>query len=492
VGDFVLYYDLDGGKAEGQVLVGKVTFIQRNVGSPSDEYDGWKLELSQMEDLGEGYFGEYSARQRGSRRALRDLGSVRPLAATFVRTENAYKVNPVDKTTGQPIPRATRYDVVGYEGPFSGVNAIDWTVVEKDAEAYSLQKGQLLRAVAIAGVAGTLVADLVKGEQDAIIYAAGSLASVLYLLLLSVKTDTVATPEAKYGKSIANARWAMPALVLVGIALYNASLGEGNPVRDGGLFDYITAEQYGAAILGFLTYRIPLFLIQIRNAFKDQETGQAVLPGSAGVAMKLISEDKADSASDSTSLASDSLKTVLLVSGPQATGRSDLVRQLIEQGEGKYVAPMRVDRIKDGPEFDRLERREAFLEVDESGRYGLTKEGILKSCQACGRDSVVVIDANVDLAKQVTKISGLRLVSVWVGRESVQEFEQQLETDVERGIVRVSEDETKESVIRGKIRDIIQEIEYGISSGIFEFTILNANQEESLKQLREAASYCFK
>lgn len=477
-------------------MVGKITFIQRNLGASSDEYDGWKLEVTQMEDLGEGYYSDYSARQRNSKRSLRDLGSVRPLAATFVRTENAFKVNPIDKATGQPLPRAPRYDVDGYSGPFSGANAIDWTVVERDAEAYALEKGRLLRAVAVAGVAGTLVADLARGEQDAIIYAAGSLASILYLLLLSVKTDTVATPGAKYGKSIANLRWAMPAMVLVGIALYNASLGDANPVRDRGLFDYITAEQYGAAILGFLTYRVPLFLLQIRNAFRDEETGQVVLPGSAGVAMKMINDSKTESGSsvvvERTSLVTDSLKTVLLVSGPQATGRSELIRRLIEHGEGKYVAPSRVDRIKDGPEFDRLERREAFLQVDDSARYGLTKDGILKSTQECGPDSVVVIDANVDLAKQITRISGLRLVSVWVGLESVKEFEQRLETDIERGVISVPEDETKESVIRGKIREIVQEIEYGISSGIFEFTILNKNEEDSLKQLREAAAYCFK
>jgi pSer/pThr/pTyr-binding forkhead associated (FHA) protein len=76
----------------------------------------------------------------------------------------------------------------------------------------------------------------------------------------------------------------------------------------------------------------------------------------------------------------------------------------------------------------------------------------------------------------------------------VKEFEQRLESDIERGaiIIPEDEDETKESVIRGKIREIVQEIEYGISSGIFEFTILNKNEDESLKQLREAAAYCFK
>jgi len=489
VGDLVRYYDLDGGKADGQVLVGKVTFIQKNVGR---EKSGWTLEVTELEDLGEGYYADYPARVRNSKRTLRDLAAVNPLSGTFVRTENAFKV-PYDKATGKPRVRAEQYDIEGYEGPFSGANAIDQSVLEQDAIMYSEMKGRLLRAAALAGLAGTLVADLTKGPEDAIIYAAGVVGSLVYLLLLSIKADTVASPGAKFGKSISNLRWAMPLFVLIGVALYDQSLGDANPVKGKGLFDYITAEQYAAAVLGFLTYRVPLFLLQILDSLKDDESGEFAIPGSTGIAIKLAKGEDKGLESTSSIFKDDSLPTILLVSGPQASGRSDLVRRLIAEGEGRYVEPQRVDRVKEGAKFERLEQREEFLKVDASGRYGLTRQGIVASAKECDPgSSVVVVDADADLARQLAKIGGVRLVGVWVGLESVQDFEDSLGALIDSGEIEIPEGETREVVMRSRIREIVQEIEFGISSGIFEFTILNKNEDESLKQLREAAAYCFK
>jgi guanylate kinase len=484
VGDVVRYYDLDGGREDGQVLVGRVSFIQKNLGQ---EGSGWLLELAELEDVGDGYYADYPQRKRMSKKSVRDAGRVSPIAASFVRSENAWKV-PVDSATGIPRVRAERYDVDDYAGPFSGPNEIDQTVLDADAAIYGALKGKLLRYVAIAGLAGTLVTDLVKGTEDAIIYAAGAGASLGYLFFLTVKTDTVASPDSKLGNNVANLRFLMPLPVLIGIAFYNKSLGDANPVQGQGPFATITVEQFAAAILGFLTYRIPLFLSQLQDAFKD-ESGDMVLPGSAGVAMQIAKEKTKDVVPNAFSA---ELETVLLVSGPQATGRSELVQRLIQEGEGRYIAPNTVDRVKDSVKFERLESRDEFLAVDPSGRYGTTKEGILTAARESGPDSVVVVDADVELARKLTNVPGIRLVGVWVGLNSVEDFEERLEVQIDTGKIAVPQDETREGVKKARIREIVQEIEYGISSGVFEFTILNTDEESSLKQLREAASYCFK
>jgi hypothetical protein len=156
------------------------------------------------------------------------------------------------------------------------------------------------------------------------------------------------------------------------------------------------------------------------------------------------------------------------------------------------LEPRRVDRTKDGVTFERLLQRDEFLSVDPTGRYGLTKDGILTAAEDGGPDSVVVVDANVDVAKQLTKVGGLRLVGVWVGLSSMSEFESRLDSLINEGAITIPQDESRESVLRGRIRDIVQEIEYGISCGVFEFTILNENEDDSIKELREAAMYCFK
>jgi guanylate kinase len=409
------------------------------------------------------------------------------MVASLVRSENAYKV-PLDSNK-TPLVKAESYDLDDYEGPFSGDNEINKDVLEQDGLVYSALKGKLLRNAAIAGLAGTLITDLVKGVEDAAIYAAGALASLGYLFFLSVKTDTLGSTDSRLGKNVSNLRFLMPVFVIVGIALYNKSLGDANPVQTDNPFDTVTKEQFAAAVIGFLTYRIPLFLTQLAEGLKDTQ-GDLVVPGSAGVAMKLVQQ--ASSPDAASSFGDDSLVPVVVVSGPQAAGRPELVERLIAESDGQFVAPKQLDRIKEGVTFERLENRDEILCIDKTGRYGLTKEGILKATEGTETESVVVVDADVELAKKLVKMSGARLIGVWIGLNSVKEFESRLETMVDNGEIEIPEDETKESVIRGRIRQIVQEIEFGISSGIFEFTILNENNEDSLKQLREAAGYSFK
>jgi len=140
--------------------------------------------------------------------------------------------------------------------------------------------------------------------------------------------------------------------------------------------------------------------------------------------------------------------------------------------------------------FERLEQRDEFLSIDSSGRYGLTKDGILSATE--NSETAVVVDADVDLAKKLVNVAGIRIIGVWVGLQSVQEFESRLQRQIENGEIAIPEDESKESILRARIKEIVKEIEFGIASGIFEFIVLNEDEERSLKQLQEAAVYCFK
>jgi guanylate kinase len=470
-------------------------------------------EWTALEDVGDhGYFAEYSgSRQRMSKKTDRELQRVAPIVASYVRSEQAFKV-PLT-AEGRPRVRQECYDLDDFEGPQAG--PINPDVVAQDGILYGELKFQLLKNAALTGLAGTILANILKGPEDAIIYFFGALASVVYLYFLSVKTDTLASPERKMGNDVANLRFLMPILLIVGVAIYNQSRGDMNPFKDSAnMMETVTAEQFGAAILGFLTYRLPLFLGQIQEAFKqdgdsDGDDNSVVLPGSAGIAMQLAkggsttSSEEATPKSETATIAPE-LIPVLLVSGPQATGRSELVQRLIAQDD-RLVAPTFADKIQDGVSFERLQSRNEFLQVDETGRYGLTKDSILTAAAAAaaantGDDDddnkgvvVVVVDASVSLAKELQKsLSGARLIGVWVGLNSVAEFEERLVADIESGKIVIPPDETQESILRARIKEIVNEIEYGLSSGIFEFTILNENPEASLEELKEAAAYCFK
>lgn len=542
IGDVVRYYDLDGGQSNGQVLVGKISFVFGSASATS----GYSVELNELEDVGDGYFAEYSSalRSRKGRKTERRLTEISPIAASFVGSEQAYKV-PLDRDTGLPKPRQETYDLDRYKGPAFYMQQVNNEVVAQDAENYSELKSKLFRNVALTGLVGTIVGNACYGTEQALIYFAGSLASLLYLFLLSLKTDTVAinkedNTQNLAGTPIANLRFGAPVLVLIGVSVWNSQkmssgLGGADNALDMQPFDTVTGDQFGAAILGFLTYRVPLFVGQLRDAFQKMEAedgngdidndevnsaGGIQLPGSAGVAAKLLGRGKITGNDDSgVAVAADDLVTVLLISGPKATGRSELVRRLLEDSAASIdninnrvlVPPNRIWKRDDGATFERLEQRGDFLDVTHES--GLTAEGITNAAggvittttsdggtaqKEIPNKNVVVVDASVELAKKLATSTNLpgntRLISVWVGLQSVKDFQTRLEADIEAGTLVVPSDETRESFLRARIKDIVNEIDFGLGAGIFEFTILNdANDpDKSLKELKDAASYAFK
>lgn len=539
IGDIVRYYDLDGGVETGQVLVGKLTYIFRRAsgngsnGSNGNSNSMYVAEVTELDDVGGGYYAEYSSSagnrsgRRSKKKAERDLGQVSPILASFVQSEQAYRV-PRTADGLLPLVRQETYDLDTYGGP--SAYAIRTDVLETDLARYERLKVNLLTRTAAVGAFGALAVGWAKGTEDGAIYLAGVFASVLYLFLLSVKTDSMAPSSDngnggttnRLGRPVANLRFLTPVLLIAGVALYNQSRGEMNPTAalgpdgGGGMFDTVTAEQFGMAVLGFLTYRVPLFAGQIRDALvgpdDDGQAGAMQLPGSAGIALKVMQQSDSDAAATAVAAKANNgvdLVTVLLVSGPQATGRSELVERLLAEEEaasrqgkgdiddgnnrrGTLVAPRWVQRGDDGATFERLQRRQEFLQVDERATRGLTRRGILEAAGSRNGNAVVVVDADVGLARKLQALSGARLVGVWVGLETVGDFERRLQADIATGKIAVPPDETEESVVRARIKEIITEIEYGLSSGIFEFTILNSDPERSFKELKEAAAYAFK
>ena len=499
VGDIVRYYDLDGGKSNGQELVGKITYIQSRAATTNNNNDNnnnqeWIADITEMEDVGDGYYTDYPSRKRRKSKVY-NLQNLSPLIASYVRSEDAFKI-PLD-AMGRPKPTWERYDLENYEGPMKV--QINQDIVQDDFKNYSQLKIKLLKDAAIAGLIGTVVTDLVKGIDDALIYFAGAVAGIGYLFFLSVKTDTLGSPDMKMGNNISNLRFLLPLIVLVGVAIQNLIAGDASPVVANGntlnVFRTVSPEQFGAAMLGFLTYRVPLFLSQLTPLVSD--SAGLLLPGSAGMAMQLAKEAKSakQQIGKKRSILDSDLTTILVVSGPQGAGKTELVQRLIEESEGRLVPPKRLDIISEPILYEKLVSKDEILQVDKSGRYALTKDGILSAAMKAKSEEdvgqVVVVDADVNLCKKLVMIGGSRIVGVWIGLDSVDKFESNLKKLLASGEIPIPENETEESVLRAKIREIVKDIEYGVVSGIFEFTILNDDFDESLSQLKSAADYCF-
>eukprot|EP00979_Chaetoceros_neogracilis_P010094 scaffold2368_cov289-Chaetoceros_neogracile.AAC.19 len=487
ISDLVRYYDLDGGKKEGQELVGKLSYIQSR-SSSKDASVEWMADVTELDNVGGGYYAEYPSRRRRKSK-LYNISQLSPLIGSYVRSEEAFKV-PTD-AMGNVKPLFDSFNLVDYQGPVA-IN-VNQQVVDSDLQRYGDLKSQLLKDALITGLVGTLIADLIGGLGNALVYFAGAISGVGYLFFLSVKTDTVASADAKFGSSVANVRFALPLILLLSIAFQNLVSGGVEFTMDN-IFDSVTREQFCAAMLGFLTYRIPLFVSQLGPIIG--ETAGVALPGSAGIAMQMARDAK--KTVEKKDVIRDDLKTVLLVSGPAGTGKSVLVEKLIEEGGGKLVKPIYVDRVADPMGYEQLESRNEILQVDLTGRYGLTEDSVLN---AVGKyknedgeevDQVVVIDADVELSKKMTSVGGVRLVGVWVGLDALDKFEENLTEQIASGMIPIPDGENADSVRRTKIREIIKDIEYGVVSGIFEFTVLNDDFDDSLLQLKNAAEYCYK
>ena len=486
VGELVRFYELDGGKQDGQELVGKLTYIQRS--SSKDSSSEWLAEVTEMENVGGGYYAEYSSRRRRKSK-LYDLSKIAPLVGCYVRSEDAFKI-PTD-AMGNVKPVVEYYDLENFDGPAAII--VNQSIVNEDLKNYGDLKNQLLKNALLAGLAGTIVAQFVGGFSAALVYFAGAIAGVGYLFFLSVKTDTLASADNKLGSSVANVRFLLPLIVLLGVAFQNLVSGGVEPTVDN-IFDSVSREQFGAAMLGFLTYRLPLYFSQVGPIMG--ESAGVMLPGSAGIAMQMVRE--ARDTEIKKDIFGDDLKTVLVISGPAGTGKKNLVKQLIEDSKGMLVKPTYVDRIANPIAYEQLESRNKILQEDFTGRYGLTQDSVLKSAGKYKNEDgeeieqVIVIDADVNLSKKLTSLGGIRLVGVWVGLDSLEKFENNLKDQIASGEIPIPDGENAESVRRTKIREIVQDIEYGVVSGIFEFTVLNDDFDDSLLQLKNAAEYCFK
>ena len=485
IGDVVTFDRLDGGKVDGETLVGKISFLTQVTSSKE-----WIAQVNLLENVGDGYYAEYSSSKRNKMQTDVNVNLLKPLAASFVKSEAAWKV-PIT-SEGKPKPKSKPYDLQDYQGPASVVTKINPDVLEQDLQLYNGIKTNLFKYAALTGLLGTVVTNFSKGTEDAAIYLAGVIASLGYLLLLTVKTDTVASPDAKLGKGIANLRFAMPVIVLVGVALYNTQTGQlpnSNPL------DTVTPEQFGAAILGFLTYRVPLLVSQLGEAVLGNDpNGGVLVPGSAGVALELLKEDT----SSTTTALDATLPPLFIISSPAAIApqRKQLVQQFLSASQNsddgtKFVAPKSIDRMTDGVTYERLEARGELLETD--GRFGLTKDAILS---IASENSVAVVDASVPLAKELSsRLAGKRqLIGVWLGVSSMNELESSLQAQLDDGSLKMETDTemSREEFLRLKVKESVQDIEYGISAGFFEFTILLNTSDESamLQELEQASQYC--
>lgn len=99
-----------------------------------------------------------------------------------------------------------------------------------------------------------------------------------------------------------------------------------------------------------------------------------------------------------------------------------------------------------------------------------------------------MVDADRPLVQTLMRVGDVALIGVWVSVNSMEALETRIRsTLIENG---AAQDEQLESSVRALTREAVDDIEFGVSSGVFDFTVINNRDvNESMMTLRRAVQF---
>lgn len=102
---------------------------------------------------------------------------------------------------------------------------------------------------------------------------------------------------------------------------------------------------------------------------------------------------------------------------------------------------------------------------------------------------VCVVDADMALVKALTNVGDLALIGVWVSLDSIEAIEERIRTTL-ISVGAAKDSSTLEADVRGMVRQAVEDIEYGVMSGVFDFTVINnSDEQESMETVRRAVEF---
>lgn len=92
------------------------------------------------------------------------------------------------------------------------------------------------------------------------------------------------------------------------------------------------------------------------------------------------------------------------------------------------------------------------------------------------------------MVKALMGISDVALIGVWVSLDSIEAIEERIRATL-RGTGQDRGSSDFESDVRGLVRQAVDDIEFGIMSGVFDFTVINDDESEAMKTVRRAVEF---
>eukprot|EP00903_Cladosiphon_okamuranus_P012738 g11908.t1 len=484
VGDVVRYE----GKWKDDVTFGEVRQLQK-----VEETGEWRAYVLGLEPIGDDQY----ARKKNQKSKAEDAATLRPVRAFYVRSVDGFKVLH-NSSTGEPRYISDGYELEGFALPKIEVDPVKFAA---ELESYEDLKRRLVVDAALFGAVGAFATFQIFGANQGLLFALGALASVAYVILLEKSADDVASGKQDVGTKLkGDARFAVPVLLIVALAAKNYMANPGGAVA----FNLIPKEEFAAAMIGFIApSRLPLLYREVKSSLKGDEVLD-MLPGSIGQGRAILRSmgESGEAVGMAEEMAGPSVTRVIVVSGPKCLGKTTLVNKMLAEDSRLAqpawctTRPLRASEVEGEDvlftrqvKFEELERKSNFLHVykDDSGEsYGLRLEDILAIAQ---KGKVCVIDADMTLVKALTGVADLALIGVWVSLDSIEAIEERIRTTLVSGGAK--EDSPKlEADVRGLVRQAVEDIEYGVMSGVFDFTVINnSDEQESMETVRRAVEF---
>jgi len=407
-----------------------------------------------------------------------DVAKLGRLPSEYVPERDAYRVNQADLE------------------PLGGRKAEDPDVTAQGLAEYDELKAGLLREAALLGVAGAAVSLPFFGSDVAGAFAAGSAAGCLYLLALQRETEALTGGGGmnKVVAALVGGRLALPAVVLAVLASRGLAANDGQAT-----LALVPREQFGAVVLGFLTYKAPLLVRQIVRALSElssNEDAQAPLTagamptGSLGVLTKVVQANlknrEASTAGGERPMAGAAGKRLVVLCGPSGVGKSTIIGRLLAEKPDKFdfsvsstTRPPRVGEV-DGVDytflsdarFDEMVENDEFVEWALVGgqRYGTSVRAI-ESVMASGK--ICLLDLDVQGVQSITERSSLNPFCIWVAAPSL---------DALRARLRARGTEDSQQIER-RIARAMTEIELSLSARCFDKTVLNEDLDTAYEEI---------
>lgn len=410
--------------------------------------------------------------RRGKPAQWMDVAEVRLVKdATYVASQDAYRVS-------------------GTRDGYAKVEPLDEAARLAAEEEYRILKLGLLRDTVLSGAVGTAAGAIIDGLNAAGAFAAGAIASTVYLAMLQVGVDAV-------GKSgiwarLLGLRIFVPVLPFVAVAAANGAFVEGSE----GLLGSLSKVDALAIVLGLLTYKVPLLLRtgeEFVDGLADFEMGKTGMVGTAvGLAAREIKKRRdAPLATDGTGPRdSEQRKTVIVFAGPSGVGKSTLIQALMDEYPGRFsFSVSHTTREKregevngvdynfvSTDEFERMIKAEKFVEYAQvhGWYYGTSYESVSNVLSSGG---TCVLDLDVQGIETLRKSENLDWDArfVWVAPPSVDALRERL---VSRGT------ETEET-LKARIDTATRELAYAATNNVFDLIVVNDRFDDAYEELKD-------